>query len=310
MCVPLVVFHLHQARDVDLYIWPDGDDEPTLYCGADVMLTQQDLDRLLERGVRALYVSDAAHADLSQQLMASLSDVLSDESTAAEERLAVLQTAMAMEVDAAFHTIDCDRFVSLSHEIAGQINTLLSSNNIIPSRLVQMLRHDFYTFTHIMNVATYATLMAGILGVSAEEQHQITVGGLLHDIGKRFIPATILCKKSKLDDKEWEVIRSHPQRGYEDLCERDDLNSAQLLMVYSHHERIDGKGYPVGLVGDEIHPWARLLTVVDVFDALTGARPYRGSWKVKDALSYLERNSGTQFDGEMVKCWLAAMNRN
>jgi len=310
MCVPLVVFRLQQARDIDLYIWPTGDEEPTLYCSADVQLTTDDLERLVARGCRELYVSRNAYADLSDQLAASLDGILADGSIEVEERLAVLQSALALEIDAAFHAIDCDRFVTLSHDVAKQISSLLTEHEIVPRRLFQMLRHDFYTFTHITNVATFATVLAKESGITdEEEQQQITVGGLLHDIGKRFIPATILCKQGKLTDEEWDLIRSHPTRGYEDLCERDDLTYAQLMMVYSHHERIDGKGYPVGVKGESIHPWAKLLAVVDVFEALTGARPYRAPWKVSDALTYLERNAGTQFDGEMVQCWLSAMKQ-
>lgn len=80
-------------------------------------------------------------------------------------------------------------------------------------------------------------------------------------------------------------------------------------MIYSHHERMDGKGYPVGLVDEEIHPWARLLAVVDVFDAITSARPYRKPMSLKQSLKFLEKNSGTHFDPEMVQCWIAAMNQ-
>ena len=310
ICVPLVVFRLQRARDIDLYIWPTGDEEPTLYCSADVQLTSDDLERLVERGCRELYVSRNAYADLSDQLTASLDGILADSSIETEERLAVLQSALALEIDAAFHAIDCDRFVRLSHDVGRQIHSLLTEHEIVPRRLFQMLRHDFYTFTHITNVATFATVLAKECGMSDEEQHEITVGGLLHDIGKRFVPATILCKQGKLTDEEWDLIRSHPTRGYEDLCERDDLTNAQLMMVYSHHERIDGKGYPVGVKGESIHPWAKLLAVVDVFEALTGARPYRSPWKVGEALTYLERNAGTQFDGEMVQCWLSAMKHS
>lgn len=79
------------------------------------------------------------------------------------------------------------------------------------------------------------------------------------------------------------------------------------MMVYSHHERMDGKGYPVGMVGAEIHPWAKLLAVVDVFDAITSARPYRMPMILPEALAFLERNAGTHFDREMVTCWNALM---
>src|SRR5215211_7047626 len=102
MCVPLTVFRLHDAREVDLYIWQEGAEEPTLYCSSDVALTATDLDHLMERGHRALYVTRNAYADLSEQLNRALNGILSDDSVAIEERLAVLQTALALEVDAAF----------------------------------------------------------------------------------------------------------------------------------------------------------------------------------------------------------------
>jgi len=310
MCVPLTVFRLHQARDVDLYLWPDGDEEPTLYRSADVALSTTDLERLMERGQRVLWVTRSAYADLNDQLNQSLDGILSDSAVAVEERMAVLQTALALEVDTAFHLLNCDRYVSLSQQVSRQINALLNEQAVVPRKLFEILRHDFYTFTHVTNVASFASLLADQLGIKDPlEREEITVGALLHDMGKRFIPASVLCKPGKLTDAEWRLIKTHPQRGYEDLSDRGDLNSGQLMMVYSHHERIDGKGYPVGLVAEEIHPWARLLSVVDVFEALTGARPYRPACKPADALAYLERNAGIQFDSEMTRCWISAMRQ-
>jgi len=81
-------------------------------------------------------------------------------------------------------------------------------------------------------------------------------------------------------------------------------------MVYQHHERIDGRGYPVGITGEEIHPWAKILAVVDVFDAMTGSRPYRRPATAHDALEYIRKSSGTQFDPEVVECWHAALTTN
>jgi HD-GYP domain-containing protein (c-di-GMP phosphodiesterase class II) len=310
MCVPLTVFRLHQTRDIDLYIWPEGAEEPTLYCSADVALAEGDLERLMQRGFRALYVTRNAYADLSENLNHELDGILSDESVSVEERMAVLQTALALEVDAAFQMINCDRYVSLSHKVAQQINALLTDQAVLPRKLFEIMRHDFFTFTHVTNVASFVSLLADELGIKdPTEREQITVGGLLHDIGKRFVPPSVLCKPGKLTEAEWRLIKAHPQRGYEDLYDRDDMSVGQLMMVYSHHERIDGGGYPVGLVGDEIHPWAKMLAVVDVFEALTGARPYRPALKPKEALEYLERNAGTQFDSEIARCWISAMRQ-
>ena len=82
------------------------------------------------------------------------------------------------------------------------------------------------------------------------------------------------------------------------------------MMVYQHHERIDGSGYPVSIVKDEIHPWAQLLSVVDVFDALTSKRPYRKKMRMEDALAYLEHRADTHFDSEIVRCWVSAVRQS
>jgi HD-GYP domain-containing protein (c-di-GMP phosphodiesterase class II) len=88
------------------------------------------------------------------------------------------------------------------------------------------------------------------------------------------------------------------------------MSFEQLMMVYQHHERFDGKGYPVGVQGEEIHPWARMLAVVDVFDAMTGTRPYRRPATAQEAMEYIGRSAGTHFDPEMVKCWKSTMAKN
>lgn len=311
MCVPLAVFRLQRTSNIDLYCLTEGSSQPTLYRSSDLAIRQEDIEALKSRGHRALYVRTAQYSDLDRQLNASLHDLLDDEETSVEERLAVLQAAAALEVDVAFSMLQCDRFVALTQRIAKQITGLLQGRVVDPRMLFNFVQHDFYTFTHITNVASFATLLADYAGISSPtEREQITVGALLHDIGKRFIPSSVLCKNGRPTDEEWDLIRIHPQRGYEDLCEREDLTFGQLMMVYSHHERPDGKGYPVGLTDEEIHPWAKLVAVVDVFDAITSARPYRSPMKLIEALDYLRRNAGTQFDAEMVQCWTSAMKQN
>jgi HD-GYP domain-containing protein (c-di-GMP phosphodiesterase class II) len=81
------------------------------------------------------------------------------------------------------------------------------------------------------------------------------------------------------------------------------------MIVYQHHERVDGNGYPVGVPACDIHPWAKLVSIVDVFDAMTGKRPYRKSITAAEALQFIERNAGTHFDPEMAKCWISAMRK-
>jgi len=132
---------------------------------------------------------------------------------------------------------------------------------------------------------------------------------MLHDLGKRFIPSRILTKTTRLTPEEREIVESHPTRGYVELCEKSDLDFGQLMMVYQHHEHMDGNGYPVKVMADEIHPWARMLAVVDVFDSMTAKRPEGRAATLDQVLDFLRQQAGTQFDCEVVKCWTSAMTK-
>ena len=171
-----------------------------------------------------------------------------------------------------------------------------------------MLQHDYYTYTHVTNVCTYALILAKGLGMSSfQELRAIAVGALLHDLGKRLIPTAILNKPARLTENEMRVVQQHPTTGFRDLSARTDLTLAQLMMVYQHHERLDGSGYPVRIVGDEIHPWARLCAVVDVFDAFTCCRPYRHATPAQEVIKFLVEHAGKAFDEEMVRCWISLL---
>jgi HD-GYP domain-containing protein (c-di-GMP phosphodiesterase class II) len=309
-CVPLSVFRVQRTAPVNLYCQLDADEHPVLYRSPSIPLTDRDIEDLRNRGHRALYVANGDFNAFGHGLSESLQSTLDDNDIPPEEKFSFLQSATAAEVNAAFSAIKCDRAVSLAQTLSKQIAELLSQNTIVPRKLFAMVRHDFYTFTHVTNVAGFAALLAEKLGYTdPAEQEQITAGALLHDIGKRFIPSSLLTKKGALSEAEWNTIREHPQRGYEDLCDREDLSEGQLMMIYSHHERIDGRGYPVGLVGSEIHEWARLLAVVDVFDAITSHRPYRTPMKLAEGLEYLQRHVGAHFESEMVRCWVSTMQQ-
>ena len=173
-----------------------------------------------------------------------------------------------------------------------------------------MARHDFNTFTHVTNVASYCVMLAKKLGINDDnELRKIATAAILHDLGKRFIPSRILTKTTKLTPEEREIVESHPTRGYVELCEKSELDFGQLMMVYQHHEHMDGTGYPVGVLKDEIHPWARMLAVVDVFDTMTAKRPEGRPATAEQVLDFQRQQAGTQFDREVVECWISAMTK-
>ncbi len=308
MSVKVEMLRCLRSAAVDLFVQYKSNGPVMLYHRAGCPIEAQQFRVLADADVRRLFVRVDDFQTFGTHLLESLELFVEDEPVPNAERYAVLQLALAMEIERSSRAIDCGPYVVLAEKVGQELVSLLGANQVLPRDLFRLARHDFNTFTHVTNVAGYAVILAERLGMSEPcVLKQVAVGAMLHDIGKRFIPTSILTKPTCLEPDEREVIEMRPTRGYEDLCRRPGLTHEQLMVVYQHHERINGSGYPVGSCGDEIHPWARMLAVVDVFDAMTGIRPYRRSASSHDALDYLRQHAGTYFDREVVQCWDAAM---
>ncbi len=308
--VPTSILRALERTCVDLFLQHDLAELPVLYCDAGYPLSGERIQDLAESDQEALFVRARDYADFSQDLSNSLEAALEDERLPVTNRYELLQCAVSVEIEHSLRMVNCDYYVAQTETIAGQIVGLFNGNKVLPTDLFDIVRHDHSTFVHVTNVAGYVTLLAKELGHNDPgELEKIAIGGLLHDLGKRKIPSAILNKTSRLTPQEWDCIKQHPQVGYEELYMRDNLEHGQLMMVYQHHEHLCGKGYPVGITEEEIHPWAKMLAVVDVFDALTGKRPYRNPISRDEALEIIDRGAGTQFDKEIVACWTSAMQQ-
>jgi HD-GYP domain-containing protein (c-di-GMP phosphodiesterase class II) len=296
---------------VDLYVQHERTCEPALYLRAGCPIEPEQTARLIDCGARQILVRSEDFHRFASHLLQTIDATAEHESVPAAERFAALQLAMAAEIEHAARLVDCGPYVAVAEKVGRELTAIMVNNRVLPRDLFRLARHDFNTFTHITNVASYGLILAERLQLcGSSELESLATAAMLHDIGKRFIPASILQKPSKLDPDERAIIETHPQRGYEELCDRGDMTHEQLMMVYQHHERYDGKGYPVGFQGEEIHPWGRMLAIVDVFDAITGTRPYRKPATAADAMEYICNNAGSHFDPEMVACWKSIMDKN
>lgn len=169
------------------------------------------------------------------------------------------------------------------------------------SRALDM--RDHATKGHTKRVTELTLNLARTIGFTEAELIHICRGAILHDIGKMGIPDRILHKPGPLSEKEWKVMRRHPQYAYDLLSQIEYLHPA-LDIPYRHHEKWDGSGYPCGLREGDIPLSARLFAIVDVFDALTSDRPYRSAWSRKSALKYIQKQAGYYFDPELVPVFL------
>jgi HD-GYP domain-containing protein (c-di-GMP phosphodiesterase class II) len=162
---------------------------------------------------------------------------------------------------------------------------------------------DPMTAGHAQRVTAYVLLLAAAVKVSPTDYHHLQTVTPLHDIGKLCIADAILCKPGRLTPAEHAEIRAHPARGAALLTAIPELANA-MPIVRSHHEHWDGTGYPDGLIGEAISHLARMVTLADVFDALTSDRPYRRALTVAEACGYIEKNSGSLFDPAYVPVFL------
>ena len=289
----------------DIYIQREPSAEPILYRRKTHPLQEADLARLIKRGITTLFISKSHEATYRDKVY---EEVCCDESIDPARRFQVLREINAAFFEKAFRSDNLDEMVEFTDVLGDQLSTLLNRDDIIVEDLLSLMEFDNGTYTHCVNVSTYSLLLSTRLGIRrASDLKAIAAGALLHDIGKRKVQLSILNKPGPLTDEQREHINKHPMWGFKELAFRDDLSWGQLMMVYQHHERLDGQGYPAGITGEEIHPWARICAIADVFHALTSVRPYRNPLSPEAAIEVIEKQTKTAFDPEMVECWNTIM---
>ncbi len=183
------------------------------------------------------------------------------------------------------------------------------ATEVANSILQTVKEKDPFTFYHCLRVGRMSRKLAKALGLNEFEQGVLEFSGLFHDVGKVGIPDEILLKPSRLNRDEVEVMKAHPVKSAQivEPLGHNPFFRFTLPGIRYHHEKIDGTGYPFGLVGERIPLPARLVAVVDTFDAMSNARPYRKPIPVEKVIQELKDFSGTQFDTHMVKVFLEAL---
>jgi putative nucleotidyltransferase with HDIG domain len=192
-----------------------------------------------------------------------------------------------------------ESFLRLKKAMEETVNALISAVEI----------RDPYTAGHQLRVATLSREIGLAMGLSKHELDGIRIAAILHDIGKIYVPAEILTKPSSLTETEFSMIKNHPLAGY-DILKTIDFDLPVAKIVYQHHERIDGSGYPQGLAGNEIMLEARIVNVADVVDAMISNRPYRNSQCIDEALHELQKYAGIRYDEEAVRVCLDLFNNH
>ena len=187
---------------------------------------------------------------------------------------------------------------------ASNLVETVSADNDVMVNILDLKMYDDYTYHHSLSVAVMSLAVGMEFGFDKNTLGELVTAALLHDIGKIAIPITIINKPSRLTAEEFEVVKKHPIIAGVHLRKNNFVTQNTFMGIVGHHEKWNGTGYPNGLEGKNIHMFARIMAVADVFDALTSHRPYRKPAPTHEVLEYIMANAGTHFDEEIVRAFL------
>lgn len=197
--------------------------------------------------------------------------------------------------------------ISLVKDTVSDVLEKVIENETIMLQLTGIRDIDNYTYLHSVDVCIYSTVIGKKIGYSKEPLTILGMGAILHDIGKCKIPCEILHKPDRLTDSEFDQIKLHPVQGCEIIKSLYRLSASVYNIAYQHHEKWDGSGYPLGLTGYSIDTLTRIVTISDVYDALTSDRVYKKRILPHIAAEYIKNNSGTLFDPYIVELFIESI---
>ena len=202
------------------------------------------------------------------------------------------------------HTILSGNAINQIENISEKLVKNIYNNKEISVSILDLQTYDLNTYLHSVSVAIISIAIGTALCLSKSELCKLGVCALLHDIGKTVIPIEIINKPAKLTKEEFEVIKTHAKLGGEYVMNYECISNGVYMGIVSHHEKYDGTGYPNSLKSNEIPLFSRIISVADVYDALTGNRPYRNPVKPLEAIEYIMAGVGSSFDYKIVKAFL------
>lgn len=188
--------------------------------------------------------------------------------------------------------------------VASDIMDSVVNGTGIINKINMMRGKDEYTYTHSINVAIYVTMIGKALKMSESDLLDLSTAGLLHDLGKATIDLDILNKPGKLTDAEFKIMKKHPQAGYELLKSTPDISENVALSALAHHEKMDGSGYPMKLLGEKIPLYARMIAVADIYDAMTSKRVYKEKVSPFKVAEQIMDNQFGQLDPKITQAFL------
>ena len=258
------------------------------------ILDEYMINSMLKMGVMGVYIGDGEDETAGDKKEPVISKAVQEtiEKNRVADRSKVKLTESVKKrvhegIQYLYSNTESEQFTHTVNSIAEDLMTAILKNDAIAVDIDELKVSDEYTFKHSVDVATMAMVIAKMHGMSDKEIYEIGIAGLLHDVGKSRIPNEVLNKPGKLTDEEFNIMKQHSLYGYRILEDKENMSEHIRLGVLQHHEKIDGSGYPLSVPEEKICPYARILSVVDIYDALVTERPYKKAFSKRDAVEMI-----------------------
>ena len=266
------------------------------YLRAGDKLSLEKLSKFEDKAPDSFFVKASERANYKKYVH----DQLAGDSLTVEQKAVMLRESSLTLVEELFESPDIQEALEGSKEIISEFVDLMGEEPSAMSHLIGLSTHDFYTYTHSLDVGIYSLGLAKAAGFSKEDLQEMGEGALFHDIGKRNVDVNIICKDGPLDDVEWAQMQKHPEYGLHILTEHN-ASDAIKACCFEHHESVAGNGYPQQLSAEEIHPMAKIIALTDTFDALTTQRSYNKPMTPTAALDFMKDKLAGRYDEDLLK---------
>ncbi len=269
-----------------------------LYCRGDAVFDNNKRENLLEKNISRLFIKKEDQKKYYEYLENNFQDIIADKRISSDEKAKIVHSTATNLIRDLFNSPRTGTIERTKTFACNMVDYILKEGRAAHS-LLKIAIHEYYTYTHSVNVAAVGTLFAQSIGLGENELKNLCSGILVHDIGKTRISTDILNKKGKLTKEEFAKIKEHPEMGVEVLKETGNGFTDEYTITLQHHENYDGTGYPYGLQKEEIHRCGRIARIIDVYDALTTNRSYANAVRPFAALVEMKDKMSNCFDREL-----------
>jgi len=296
---------LHPKRATTFDLFVRINDKMVHYLKAGDAMDAEKIKKLHQSGQEVFYIREADRAEFKKYVHNQLNDAGLD----VKEKALILRESSYALVEELFENPDVNVALDQTKDVIKNFVEFIDAEPEAMANLIGLSSHDFYTYNHSLDVSLYSLALGGAAGYSKDQElMELGRGSLFHDIGKRHVPAEIICKKGPLNDAEWAQMKNHPLYGLQILNDYPDSSDNMKACVFEHHENFAGNGYPQQLTAEEIHPMAKIVAITDCYDALTTKRSYNQPMSPTDAITMMREKLSSRFDPGLLKALGSVMS--